>query len=97
MEVIYQRDVLVDVVIHHHRESIKGCSCGWSQLGLSWADHVADVYESAVNEQLDDLVDAWHQGDWQSPSLEDVIRLRTGWTHQQFDRWVTGGLRAVDG
>lgn len=48
-EVAYRRDVLVDVVVHHWRESIKGCSCGWSELGRSWAEHVADVYESQVD------------------------------------------------
>lgn len=44
----YRRDVLVDVVVHHGRESIRGCTCGWSKLGQSWAEHVADVYESAA-------------------------------------------------
>lgn len=44
----YDRAVLVEVVVYHYRESIKGCSCGWSELGKSWAEHVADVYEARV-------------------------------------------------
>lgn len=45
----YDRDVLVDVLVYHYRVAPgKGCGCGWSKLGLSWADHVADVYEESV-------------------------------------------------
>lgn len=49
----------------------------------------------SLGDELDDLVDQWHEGEWPGKSLEDVIRLRTGWSHEQFDRWVTGGVRAA--
>lgn len=44
----YRRDVLTTVLVYHWRESIKGCSCGWSELGRSWAEHVANVYEQSA-------------------------------------------------
>jgi len=44
----YDREVLVNVLIYHQRESISGCICGWSVLGASHAEHVADVYEAAM-------------------------------------------------
>lgn len=46
--VTYDRAVLVDVLVYHYRDDIKGCGCGWSQLGASWPEHVADVYEQSV-------------------------------------------------
>lgn len=46
--VTYDRGVLVDVVIYHYRDNIKGCGCGWSVLGASWAEHIAQVYEESV-------------------------------------------------
>ena len=45
----YDRDVLVDILIYHTRRDIKGCRCGWAELGRSWPEHVATVYEEAVN------------------------------------------------
>lgn len=45
---VYDRDLLVAVLVYHQRQSIKGCACGWSVLGASHADHVASVYEGAV-------------------------------------------------
>lgn len=47
-EVPYDRAVLADILVYHYRESIKGCSCGWSELGRSWPEHVATVYEETV-------------------------------------------------
>lgn len=46
---VYQRDVLIAVLVQHQRKDISGCWCGWSQLGASHPEHVADVYEQAVN------------------------------------------------
>jgi sRNA-binding protein len=43
----YDRDVLVTVLIHHQRMDIGGCLCGWSVLGASHAEHIADAYEKA--------------------------------------------------
>jgi hypothetical protein len=47
-DVSYDRTVLVNVLVYHYRASIKGCGCGWAELGRSWAEHVAEVYEQSV-------------------------------------------------
>jgi hypothetical protein len=44
----YDREVLTAVVIYHYRKGIEGCGCGWAELGASYAEHVADVYEQSV-------------------------------------------------
>lgn len=49
----YDRDTLVNVIIYHGRTSIKGCHCGWAELGKSHAEHVADVYEASVTARAD--------------------------------------------
>lgn len=49
----YDRRRLVNTLIYHQRVNSGGyvgaCACGWGQrpehLGLSWAEHVVDVYE----------------------------------------------------
>lgn len=46
---MYRRDLLVHVLVYHYRVAPgKGCGCGWDELGRSWPDHVADVYEALV-------------------------------------------------
>lgn len=47
-EPTYDRAVLVQVLVYHQRKNIEGCWCGWSELGRSHAEHVADVYEASV-------------------------------------------------
>lgn len=42
---VYDRQVLVDVLIYHQPTSVSGCICGWAVLGASHPEHVADVYE----------------------------------------------------
>ncbi len=44
----YDREVLVDVLVYHGRNGIKGCRCVWADLGRSHPEHVADVYEQRV-------------------------------------------------
>lgn len=44
----YDRVVLVEVLIYHYRDGLKGCGCGWAELGRSWPEHVATVYEESV-------------------------------------------------
>jgi hypothetical protein len=41
----YDRRVLVEVLVYHQRMDAGGCACGWSVLGHSHAEHVADVLE----------------------------------------------------
>lgn len=46
---MYDRFILVDILVYHWRVAPgKGCACGWNELGRSWADHVANVYEAQV-------------------------------------------------
>lgn len=48
----YDRSVLVKVIVYHQRMDDSTCACGRGkrpeQLGLSFADHIADVYEESV-------------------------------------------------
>ena len=44
----YDREMLVTVLVHHWRDGIKGCGCGWDELGKSHPEHVADVYEQML-------------------------------------------------
>lgn len=59
----YDRDLLVAVLVYHQRKDIKGCGCGWSVLGASYAEHVATVYEGAVAaEMTPDMVrESWER------------------------------------
>ncbi len=42
--------ILTHVLVHHQRTDITGCGCGWSELGKSWAEHVARAYEQALHD-----------------------------------------------
>jgi hypothetical protein len=50
---LYDREVLVTVLVYHARTNTSACHCGWgtaaAQLGMSHPEHVADVYEQSVN------------------------------------------------
>ncbi len=46
--VVYDREVLTNVLVYHQRTNTSGCHCGWAVLGASYADHVVDVYEESV-------------------------------------------------
>ncbi len=35
-------DAALLVLINHQKRSIEGCTCGWSDLGMLHARHVAD-------------------------------------------------------
>ncbi len=43
----YHRDLLVLVLTYHQPTKNSGCICGGVALGESWAEHVADVFETA--------------------------------------------------
>jgi len=45
---IYDRAVLVEVLIYHQRMENTGCACGWLVYGASWAEHIAEVYEMTM-------------------------------------------------
>jgi hypothetical protein len=40
-----QRASLVEVLIYHQRTGTGKCSCGWGDLGRSFAEHVVSVFE----------------------------------------------------
>jgi hypothetical protein len=46
--VIYDREILVRVLVYHWPTRNSGCWCGWAELGASFPEHVADVYEMTV-------------------------------------------------
>jgi hypothetical protein len=52
----YDRETLVSVLVYHWRTETSACGCGWGRepqhLGLSHADHVANVYEQSVLAKL---------------------------------------------
>lgn len=41
------RDLASAVLVAHQRRDPQSCLCGWSELGQSWADHVAGVLDAA--------------------------------------------------
>lgn len=49
----HDREVLIDVLTYHQRASSSHCACGWSKLGHSFADHIADVYEDSLRVRAD--------------------------------------------
>lgn len=59
---VYDRAKLVQVLVYHQRTNTSGCHCGWGVLGASYADHVADVYEQAVQFGDEDWDGAHHGG-----------------------------------
>lgn len=44
----YDREVLTTVLTYHWPTKSSGCQCGWAKLGASFPEHVADVYEDAI-------------------------------------------------
>lgn len=49
----YDREILIDVLIYHYRvRSGGGCGCGWNEIGKSWPDHVATMYEGKQREAM---------------------------------------------
>lgn len=48
---IYDRKVLVEVLVYHWPTNTAGCTCGWAVLGQSHPEHVADVYEASLAEK----------------------------------------------
>lgn len=46
MDGTYRR-LAAAVLVAHQRDGAGGCLCGWSVLGASWADHVAQVLDAA--------------------------------------------------
>lgn len=41
------RDLAAAVLVAHQRYDASSCLCGWSELGQSWAEHVASVLDDA--------------------------------------------------
>lgn len=42
----YDRSALVDTMTFHWPTPTSGCMCGWSDLGCSFPEHLADAYEA---------------------------------------------------
>lgn len=48
MSIPYDRPTLVEILVYHYRREDSGCGCGWHDLGKSWPEHIATVYEEKV-------------------------------------------------
>lgn len=44
----YSREVLIEVLVYHWPTNTAGCWCGWGDLGKSFPEHVADIYEASI-------------------------------------------------
>lgn len=55
----YDREELTITIINHGRTRIERCCCGWSVLGASHAEHVADEYEEAVVKKTKPMKPWW--------------------------------------
>ena len=51
---IYDRTILVNILIYHYRKDDSSCGCGWGILGASHAEHVADIYEESIRAVVND-------------------------------------------
>lgn len=47
-ELRHNHEVLVEVLVYHQRTNNSGCHCGWGELGHSYAEHVAGIYEDSL-------------------------------------------------
>jgi hypothetical protein len=74
---VYDRAVLVDVILNHGRTRIQDCHCGWAVIGSSHADHVADVYEQEVAARLDVIQARPLTGEDVARALAVVERMTT--------------------
>lgn len=45
---LYDRETLVTVLVHHQRLDSQRCLCGWDELGKSHAEHIASAYEATI-------------------------------------------------
>lgn len=48
MELPWDRELMLDVLIYHQQTASSGCHCGWARLGYSYCEHVIEVYEESV-------------------------------------------------
>lgn len=44
------REHLIELLVFHQRIDIRGCLCGWSELGASYAAHLADILGPAIHQ-----------------------------------------------
>lgn len=58
----YDREVLTAVLVYHWPTASSGCHCGWSVLGASFPEHVADVYEESVAARADHVLGGGNRG-----------------------------------
>ena len=56
VHVPYDRARLVQVLVHHQRHTPAECLCGWSELGASHAEHIADAYERVIEADMVALI-----------------------------------------
>lgn len=45
----YDRKLLENVLVYHYRNDNRSCGCGWAELGKSYPQHVATIYEESIS------------------------------------------------
>lgn len=77
MDILYVRSILVEVLIYHRPKQDSSCHCGWAQLGRSWPEHIAHVYEmcAPMEEAKSDLVCSMCVTDKKEENPENDDRL----------------------
>lgn len=74
----YDRDILVDTLVHHQRKDSQYCTCGWGVLGMPHSGHIANVYEASVRRKYNPIfyeVTNIHQAVYES-MLEEFLEKR---------------------
>lgn len=49
---LFDRELMIEVMVYHWPTKNSGCHCGWSELGRSFPEHVVEVYEHRIFYQL---------------------------------------------
>lgn len=44
----YDREVFITILIAHQRMEDCMCLCGWGRIGLSFAEHLVNMYENEI-------------------------------------------------
>lgn len=99
-QVLYNREILVEVLIYHWPTNMNGCHCGWSELGKSFTAHVADVYEGSVTARYVTLKEG---NDGVGKYLQDtqrlypwMLRIVNRVLRQSRRNWKSGKKRVVN-
>lgn len=107
----YDRKILVEVLVYHSPTKTSGCWCGWAELGKSFPEHVANVYEDSVRvrneassltytqEQLDSMDQSARAYGWEVGRGHPIVEMLETTEGNPFEdpNWrVTNGIDEGD-